>query len=202
MKTIVLATNNAHKVREIEGALAMEGWEFKTLREMGLVSDPAEDADSFVGNARIKARAAHEVSGGLAALADDSGIMVDALDGRPGVYSARYAGEQCDDDANNAKMLAELDGVPWEQRTGRYVCALVFVDEDGSELVVEGTVEGKIGFDLQGEGGFGYDPMFYPDACEGKLTFAQVSQEDKAVISHRGVALRKLAELIASKQQK
>ena len=202
MKTIVLATNNAHKVREIEGALAMEGWEFKTLREMGLVSDPAEDADSFVGNARIKARAAHEVSGGLAALADDSGIMVDALEGRPGVYSARYAGEQCDDDANNAKMLAELDGVPWEQRTGRYVCALVFVDEDGSELVVEGTVEGKIGFDLQGEGGFGYDPMFYPDAYEGKLTFAQVSQEDKAVISHRGVALRKLAELIASKQQK
>lgn len=201
MKTIVLATNNAHKVREIEGALAMEGWEFKTLREMGLVSDPAEDADSFVGNARIKARAAHEVSGGLAALADDSGIMVDALGGRPGVYSARYAGEQCDDDANNAKMLQELEGIPWEQRTGRYVCALVFVDEDGSELVAEGTVEGKIGFDLQGEGGFGYDPMFYPDAYEGKLTFAQVSQDDKAIISHRGVALRKLAEMIAAKQQ-
>ena len=202
MKTIVLATNNAHKVREIEGALAMEGWEFKTLRQMGLVSDPTEDADSFVGNARIKARAAHEVSGGLAALADDSGIMVDALGGRPGVYSARYAGEQCDDDANNAKMLAELEGTPWEQRTGRYVCALVFVDEDGSELVAEGTVEGKIGFDLQGEGGFGYDPMFYPDAYDGKLTFAQVSQEDKAVISHRGVALRKLAEMIAAKQTK
>ena len=202
MKTIVLATNNTHKVREIEGALAMEGWEFKTLRQMGLVSDPTEDADSFVGNARIKARAAHEVSGGLAALADDSGIMVDALGGRPGVYSARYAGEQCDDDANNAKMLAELEGTPWEQRTGRYVCALVFVDEDGSELVAEGTVEGKIGFDLQGEGGFGYDPMFYPDAYDGKLTFAQVSQEDKAVISHRGVALRKLAEMIAAKQAK
>ena len=202
MKTIVLATNNAHKVREIEGALAMEGWEFKTLRQMGLVSDPTEDADSFVGNARIKARAAHEVSGGLAALADDSGIMVDALGGRPGVYSARYAGEQCDDDANNAKMLVELEGTPWEQRTGRYVCALVFVDEDGSELVAEGTVEGKIGVDLQGEGGFGYDPMFYPDAYDGKLTFAQVSQEDKAVISHRGVALRKLAEMIAAKQAK
>ena len=202
MKTIVLATNNAHKVREIEGALAREGWEFKTLRQMGLVSDPTEDADSFVGNARIKARAAHEVSGGLAALADDSGIMVDALGGRPGVYSARYAGEQCDDDANNAKMLVELEGTPWEQRTGRYVCALVFVDEDGSELVAEGTVEGKIGFDLQGEGGFGYDPMFYPDAYDGKLTFAQVSQEDKAVISHRGVALRKLAEMIAAKQAK
>ena len=202
MKTVVLATNNAHKVSEIENALAMEGWEFKTLRQLGLVSDPEENADTFVGNARIKARAAHEASGGLAALADDSGIMVDALGGRPGVYSARYAGEQCDDDANNAKMLQELEGIPWEQRTGRYVCSLVFVDEDGTELVAEGTVEGKIGFDLQGEGGFGYDPMFYPDAYDGKLTFAQVSQEDKAVISHRGVALRKLAEMIAAKQAK
>ena len=121
MKTIVLATNNAHKVSEIEGALAMDGWEFKTLRQLGVVSDPEEDADTFVGNARIKALAAHRASGGLAALADDSGIMVDALDGRPGVYSARYAGEQCDDEANNDKLLFELANVPWEQRTGRYV---------------------------------------------------------------------------------
>lgn len=197
MKTVVLATNNAHKASEIENALAMEGWEFKTLRQMGLVSDPIEDADSFVGNARIKARAAHKVSGGLAALADDSGIVVDALDGRPGVYSARYAGEQCDDDANNAKMLTELANVPWEKRTARYVCVLVFIDEDGSELVAEGTVEGKIGFDLQGQDGFGYDPLFFPDAYDGKLTFAQVSQDEKALISHRGVALRNLAGLIA-----
>ena len=196
MKTVVLATNNAHKVSEIENALALEGWEFKTLRQQGLVSDPEEKADPFVGNARIKARAAHEASGGLAALADDSGIMVDALGGRPGVYSARYAGEQCDDDANNAKMLQELEGIPWEQRTGRYVCSLVFVDEDGTELVAEGTVEGKIGFDLRGEGGFGYDPMFYPDEYKGDLTFAEVSQDEKGKISHRGVALRKLAEMI------
>ena len=172
---------------------------FKTLRQLGLVSDPEENADTFVGNARIKARAAHEASGGLAALADDSGIMVDALGGRPGVYSARYAGEQCDDDANNAKMLQELEGIPWEQRTGRYVCSLVFVDEDGTELVAEGTVEGKIGFDLRGEGGFGYDPMFYPDEYKGDLTFAEVSQDEKGKISHRGVALRKLAEMIAAR---
>ena len=199
MKTIVLATNNAHKVSEIEGALAMDGWEFKTLRQLGVGSDPEEDADTFVGNARIKALAAHQASGGLAALADDSGIMVDALDGRPGVYSARYAGEQCDDEANNDKLLSELASVSWEQRTGRYVCSLVFIDEDGNELVAEGTVEGKIGFERRGEGGFGYDPLFYPDKYNGELTFAEVSQDEKAKISHRGVALRKLAELIASR---
>ena len=199
MKTVVLATNNAHKVSEIENALAMEGWEFKTLRQLNLVSDPVEDANSFVGNARIKARAAHQVSGGKAALADDSGIMVDALDGRPGVYSARYAGEDCNDEANNDKMLSELGNLPFEKRTARYVCDLVFIDEDGSELVAEGTVEGKIGFARQGQGGFGYDPLFFPNEYEGKLTFAQVSQDEKAKISHRGAALRKLAELIASR---
>ena len=199
MKTVVLATNNAHKVSEIENALAMEGWEFKTLRQLNLVSDPVEDADSFVGNARIKALAAHQVSGGKAALADDSGIMVDALDGRPGVYSARYAGEDCNDEANNDKMLSELGNLPFEKRTARYVCALVFIDEDGSELVAEGTVEGKIGFARQGQGGFGYDPLFFPNEYEGKLTFAEVSQDEKAKISHRGAALRKLAKLIATR---
>ena len=199
MKTVVLATNNAHKVQEISAALAVNGWEFKTLRQMGLESDPAEDADTFEGNALIKARAAHEVSGGMAALADDSGIIVDALGGRPGVYSARYAGEQCDDDANNAKLLAELGDLPWDQRTARYACVIAFVDEDGSELVATGYVEGKIGYGLRGEGGFGYDPMFFPDEYNGELTFAEVSQDEKAKISHRGVALRKLAEMIADK---
>lgn len=106
MKTVVLATNNAHKVAEIATALDFPGWEFRTLRELGIESDPAEDADTFEGNARIKARAAHEASGGLAALADDSGLVVDALDGAPGVHSARYAGEPCDDAANNAKLLS------------------------------------------------------------------------------------------------
>lgn len=198
MKTVVLATNNAHKVREISAALGVAGWEFKTLRDLGLVSDPAEDADDFEGNARIKARAAHEASGGLAALADDSGIMVDALGGRPGVYSARYAGDACDDEANNDKLLAELAEVPWAERTARYVCSLVFIDEDGSELAVQGTVEGKIGFERQGQGGFGYDPLFFPDEYDGETTFAQVTQDEKAIISHRGRALRKLAELIVA----
>ena len=199
VKTVVLATNNAHKASEIENALAMPGWEFKTLRQLNVVSNPEEDASTFVGNARIKARAAHVASGGLAALADDSGIVVDALDGRPGVHSARYAGEACNDEANNNKLLAELASVAWEARTARYVCALVFIDTDGSEVVVEGTVEGKIGFERQGSGGFGYDPLFFPDAYNGQRTFAEVSQEEKAEISHRGEALRKLAQVIATR---
>ena len=105
MKTIVIASNNAHKAEEIATALAFPGWEFRTLRQLGLDSDPAEDADTFEGNARIKAQAARAASGGLAVLADDSGLAVDALDGAPGVHSARYAGEPCDDAANNAKLL-------------------------------------------------------------------------------------------------
>lgn len=199
MKTVVIATNNAHKVAEITTALDFEGWEFKTLRQLEIASDPAEDADSFEGNARIKALAAHEASGGLAALADDSGLEVDALDGAPGVYSSRYAGEDGNDEANNAKLLAELAGVPDEERTARFVCTLVFVDEDGSEVVARGTVEGRIGCEERGSEGFGYDPLFLPDEYAGELTLAEVSQDAKNAISHRGNALRALREKLAER---
>lgn len=196
MKTIVLATNNAHKASEIAHALDFPGWEFKTLRELNIDSDPVEDADTFLGNARIKALAAHEASGGMAALADDSGLVVDALDGAPGVYSARYAAtdptQDADDDANNAKLLASLDGVPDAERTARFVCTLVLIDEDGTETVAEGAVEGRIGHELQGDGGFGYDPLFWPDVFEGTCTLAEVPQERKNQVSHRGNALRAL----------
>lgn len=196
MKTVVIATNNAHKVEEISTALNFEGWEFRTLREMGLVSNPEEDADSFEGNALIKARAAHEVSGGMAALADDSGLVVDALGGAPGVYSSRYAGEDGNDEANNAKLFEELAGVPFENRTARFVSAIAFIDEDGSEKVAFGTIEGKVGFELRGTEGFGYDPLFLPDEFEGRLTLAEVSQAQKNAISHRGNALRSLKEML------
>lgn len=196
MKTIVLATNNAHKASEIAHALDFPGWEFKTLRELNIDSDPVEDADTFLGNARIKALAAHEASGGMAALADDSGLVVDALDGAPGVYSARYAAtdptQDADDDANNAKLLASLEGVPDAERTARFVCTLVLIDEDGTETVAEGAVEGRIGHKLQGDGGFGYDPLFWPDVFEGTCTLAEVPQERKNQVSHRGNALRAL----------
>lgn len=198
MKTVVLATNNAHKVAEIATALNFPGWEFRTLRELGIESDPAEDAETFEGNARIKARAAHEASGGLAALADDSGLEVDALDGAPGVYSARYAGEPCDDAANNAKLLEALANVPDDARTGRFVSTLVFVDEDGTEMVARGTVEGCIGHEERGSEGFGYDPLFFPDVFGGERTLAEVGRNEKNAVSHRGNALRELKAKLAS----
>ncbi|WP_102374448.1 RdgB/HAM1 family non-canonical purine NTP pyrophosphatase [Raoultibacter massiliensis] len=198
MKKVVIASNNAHKVEEIRTALDFEGWEFYTLSELGVESDPEEDAETFEGNARIKARAAYEAAG-CAALADDSGIEVDALGGAPGVHSARYAGGHGDDAANNEKLLRELGDVPPEKRTGRFVSALVFVDEDGTETVARGTVEGHIGYGLQGDGGFGYDPLFYPDVFKGALTLAEVSQDEKNAVSHRGNALRELKAKIASR---
>jgi XTP/dITP diphosphohydrolase len=191
VKHVVIASNNAHKVAEIESALDFEGWEFHTLREAGVDSDPEEDADSFEGNARIKAQAAHAITGG-AVLADDSGLEVDALNGAPGVLSARYAGAHGDDAANNDKLLRELAGVPDEKRTARFVCALVFIDEDGTETTARGTIEGRIGHEPKGENGFGYDPLFIPDVFGGAVTLAQVPGSEKNAVSHRGNALRAL----------
>ncbi len=192
MKTVILATNNAHKVSEISNALDFPGWQFLTLREAGIESDPEEDADTFLGNARIKALAAHEASGGMAALADDSGLEVDALNGAPGVYSSRFAGEDATDADNNDKLLADLADVPDDERTARFVCTLVFIDEDGSETTSRGTVEGRIGHEPQGDGGFGYDPLFWPDVFDGACTLAEVPQARKNEVSHRGNALRAL----------
>lgn len=193
---VLLATNNAHKADEIRNALDLPGWEFLTLREVGVESDPVEDADSFLGNARIKAQAAAAVSG-MAVLADDSGLQVDALGGAPGVYSSRFAGEDGNDAANNAKLLEELADVPDEERTARFVCTLVFLDEEGNEAVAEGAVEGRIGHAERGAEGFGYDPLFFPDEFDGRLTFAEVPQADKSSISHRGRALLHLKEKLA-----
>ena len=196
MKQLVIASNNAHKAQEISDILTFPGWEFVTLCDLGIVSDPAEDADSFLGNARIKAYAAHEASGGLAALADDSGLEVDALHGDPGVFSSRYAGEDASDAENNEKLLAALADVPDEERIARFVCTLVLVHEDGSETIARGTLEGRIGHAPAGEGGFGYDPLFYPDALGGSLSLAQVKPEEKNAISHRGCALRALRDIL------
>lgn len=195
-KTVIIATNNAHKVEEIETALNFEGWEFKSLKEAGIESSPEETGTTFEENARIKARAAHELTG-AAVLADDSGLVVDALDGAPGVYSSRYAGEDGNDGANNTKLLHELEGVPDEQRTARFMCVLVFIDEDGSETVAQGSVEGRIGYELKGDGGFGYDPLFWPECFNFECTLAEVTQENKNKVSHRGNALRELKKVLA-----
>ena len=194
-KTVIIATNNAHKVEEIETALSFKGWEFKTLKDAGLVSNPEENGTTFVENARIKARAAYELSG-CATLADDSGLVVDALNGAPGVYSSRYSGVDGDDAANNAKLLRELQNISADDRSARFVCSLVFIDEDGAETVAEGFVEGHIGFEEKGDQGFGYDPLFYPEVFDGKQTLAEVSQSEKNAVSHRGNALRELKKLL------
>ncbi|RNL38865.1 RdgB/HAM1 family non-canonical purine NTP pyrophosphatase [Paraeggerthella hongkongensis] len=200
MKTIVIASNNAHKAREIAEALDFPGWEFKTLRQLGIDSDPVEDADTFLGNARIKALAAHEASGGKAVLADDSGLEVDVLDGAPGVYSARYAGEGATDADNNEKLLSALANVSDRDRTARFACTLVLVDEDGSETVARGTIEGRIGHEERGSNGFGYDPLFLPDVFADGRTLAEALPEEKNAVSHRGNALRELRSKLEAKR--
>lgn len=188
-KKVVIATNNAHKLDEISRMLSpVTGWEFVSLGECGDFPEPVEDADEFEGNARIKALAARENTG-LPALADDSGLEVDALDGAPGVFSSRFAGEDATDADNNAKLLELLADVPDERRTARFICTLVFVDADGSEIVARGACEGKIGYEERGSNGFGYDPLFVSDDFDG-LTTAEVPAEQKDAISHRGQALR------------
>lgn len=191
---VLLATNNSHKADEIRNALDFPGWEFVTLHEAGVASDPVEDAGSFLGNARIKAKAAHEASGGMCVLADDSGLEVDALGGAPGVYSSRYAGEDGNDEANNALLLKNLKDVPDADRAARFVCTLVFIDADGAEVSARGVVEGRIGHEERGCEGFGYDPLFFPTELGGDVTFAEVPQEEKSGISHRGRALRELKD--------
>lgn len=191
-KKVVIATNNAHKLEEIARMLAPLEWEFVSLGACGDFPEPVEDADSFEGNARIKALAACRNTG-LAALADDSGLQVDALDGQPGVYSSRFAGEDATDEENNAKLLELLVGAPDDERTARFVSTIVFIDEDGSQIVAQGTCEGRIGHEGRGSNGFGYDPLFISDACDGR-TNAQILPEEKDAISHRGEALRAFVE--------
>ena len=191
MKTIVIASNNAHKAEEIATALAFPGWEFRTLRELGLDSDPAEDADSFEGNARIKAQAARAASGGLAVLADDSGLAVDALDGAPGVHSARYTGRHDDTDAARNELLLHNLGARTD-RTARFVSCICCTFPNGDVLRARGTCEGSILFAPRGENGFGYDPLFLPDGYD--CSMAELRPEEKNAISHRGNALKILKE--------
>lgn len=195
MRRLVLATNNGNKVREIREIFGPEKWELLTLSDIGMISDPEEYGNTFMENARIKAEAVSREIPGVAVLADDSGLIVDALDGEPGVRSARYSGEDSSDMSNNDLLLHNLNGIPQEDRTARFVCALYFIDEEGSSIQVEGSVEGKIGFAPRGASGFGYDPLFLPDEFDGELTFAEIPSEEKNRISHRSRALSRLENI-------
>ena len=186
---MVLASNNAKKLRELRAILGQQGYDIVSLSEAGVLSDPEETGTTFEQNAIIKARAACQKSG-FAAIADDSGLEVDALSGAPGIYSARY----CDgnDDDRIDFLLANMKAVSDGMRTARLVSAIACVFPDGREVVVRGVCEGTILHQRQGSGGFGYDPVFWVE--NEKQTFASLSEERKNQISHRAMALFALAE--------
>jgi XTP/dITP diphosphohydrolase len=189
MGPLVVATRNAHKLRELREALP--GIDLEPLPAE--VELPPEEGATFAENALGKARAAHEATG-RAVIADDSGIEARALDGRPGVRSARYAGEGASDEANLTRLLAELDGA--EDRRVAYVAAIALVAEDGEETLFEGRCEGTLADEPRGGGGFGYDPAFVPDdtGADDARTMAELAPAEKHAISHRGRAARALAE--------
>jgi len=190
---IVLASGNPGKVREIRRILGEFGVDIVPQTELG-VGDADETGSSFVENALIKARHAADLTG-LPAIADDSGLVVDALDGRPGVYSARYAGVQASDDDNIEKLLHELRGLPDDKRTAAFHCCAVYVSADNStSLVAEGRWQGRILDERRGSGGFGYDPVFFDPEC-GRSA-AELGPELKNARSHRGKALAALAEML------
>lgn len=190
---VVVATRNAGKLAEIRAQLSFPGWEFATAEDLGAVSpEVEEDGDTFIDNALIKAFAYREMFR-LPALADDSGLVVDSLNGEPGIRSARYSGEGATDEANNTLLLRNLAGVPAGRRTARFVCGMVYVDAHGSPTAAYGVCEGSVGFAAKGRGGFGYDPLFLPQATPG-LTMAELSMAQKNAISHRGAALRALRD--------
>jgi XTP/dITP diphosphohydrolase len=193
---LLVATTNQGKFVEVEACLRQHSLDIISLRSLKTYPSVIEDGATFEENALKKARVLAEYSG-LLTLADDSGLEVDALNGAPGIYSARYAGEEGNDAKNNEKLLRELRDVPALQRTGRFVCALALCDPRGGVMRVwtaRASCEGQIGFDLKGENGFGYDPLFFYPSF-GK-TFAEIDRNTKETVSHRGKALRKIAKLL------
>ncbi|MDJ0926349.1 MAG: RdgB/HAM1 family non-canonical purine NTP pyrophosphatase [Gammaproteobacteria bacterium] len=191
-RAVVVATGNAGKLRELQALLGND-WELVAQGELG-IEPVAETGTTFRENALLKARHAAAISG-LPAIADDSGLEVDALHGEPGVYSARYAGAEADDAANNAKLLAEMAGIPAIKRTARFRCCMVFVESaDAEPLVAAASWDGQIATEPRGAGGFGYDPLFI-DPESGRHS-AELSAADKNARSHRGQAARKLRDLL------
>lgn len=195
---IVLASRNKKKIAEVltllhEHGGALADIEVLSLDDIGLTDEIVETGETFRENALIKASV--PASMGYIGVADDSGLAVDALGGAPGVYSARYAGEPCDDEKNNQKLLAELDNTPDEKRTAQYVCAMACVFPDGRQFTVEGSCKGLLLREYRGEGGFGYDPLFYFPGYQ--KTFAQISGDMKNRVSHRGKAMKDFCKALA-----
>ena len=188
-----VATNNQKKLKEIQRILDSFGITAKTLKELDIETEIEENGTTFEENALIKAKTIAEICN-LPTISDDSGLEVDALGGKPGVYTARFAGEHATDDENIDKLLAEMEGVEKEKRTARFVSAVCLYMPDGRNTVCRGTCEGWIGYERIGDGGFGYDPVF----MVGDISYSQMSPQEKDAISHRGSALRQLKEKISN----
>lgn len=188
---IVFATGNKGKIKEIQMILADLGVEVITMKEAGIVIDIEENGQTYEENALIKARAVAEHTDYIV-MADDSGLEIDYLNNEPGIYSARYMGEDTSYRIKNANLIERLEGVADEERTARFVCAIAAVFPDGKEVTTRGIIEGRIGYEENGSNGFGYDPIFYVPKF-GKTT-AELSEEEKNQVSHRGNALKLMKE--------
>ena len=211
---IIFATGNRNKIHEICKIIDDPATEVLSMKEAGVAADPDENGTTFEENALIKARAVYDLikeqqaSGTLSfddtdteitVLSDDSGLEIDALGGEPGIYSARYLGHDTDYNYKMTKILERLEGVPDEQRTARFVAAVAAVFDDGTEEVVRGTMEGRIGHAILGQNGFGYDPFFF--LPEYGKTSAEISEEEKNAISHRGKALRAMMQILSDRSR-
>lgn len=196
-KRIVFATGNENKMKEIRMILEDLGMEILSMKEAGVDMEIVEDGMSFEENAQIKARAVARTLTNDIVLADDSGLEIDYLDKAPGIYSARFAGEDTSYDIKNRILLDRLEGVPSEERTARFVCAVAAVFPDGTVSTVRGVIEGQIAQEAEGENGFGYDPIFY--VPEYGCTTAQMTPEQKNELSHRGKALRAMRDILKEK---
>lgn len=196
-RRIIFATGNKDKMKEIRQILADLGMEIISMKEAGVDIDIVEDGMSFEENAEIKARSVSRVLTNDIVLADDSGLEIDYLDKAPGIYSARFAGEDTSYDIKNRIFLDRLEGVPDEERTARFVCAVAAVFPDGTSETVRETIEGGIAHEPAGENGFGYDPIFY--VPEYECTTAEMSEEQKNELSHRGKALRSMKRILEEK---
>ena len=203
MDTIIFATGNKNKMIEIRMILADFGCKILSQKEAGIQADVVEDGQTFEENALIKATTIADIARKMpeyknaVVLADDSGLEIDALNKEPGIYSARYMGEDTSYDIKNQALIDRLEGVPDEKRTARFVCAIAAALPDGSTEVVRGTMEGRIGYEITGENGFGYDPIFY--LPQFGCSSAELEPEKKNELSHRGEGLRKMRKVLEEK---
>ena len=203
MDTIIFATGNKNKMIEIRMILADLGCKILSQKEAGIQADVVEDGQTFEENALIKATTIADIARKMpeyknaVVLADDSGLEIDALNKEPGLYSARYMGEDTSYDIKNQALIDRLEGVPDEKRTARFVCAIAAALPDGSTEVVRGTMEGRIGYEITGENGFGYDPIFY--LPQFGCSSAELEPEKKNELSHRGEGLRKMRKVLEEK---